>query len=61
LPSAMSPSLMEMPPGWKTVGDVESSTDWMELINNHEDLVTMEELIQAKLKPCFQSYDASTT
>jgi hypothetical protein len=52
-PSAMSPSPVEIPAGWKTVGDVESSTRWMELINNHEDLVTMEELIQAKLKTLF--------
>jgi hypothetical protein len=52
-PSAMSPSLVETPPGWKTVGDVESSTCWMELINNHENPVTMEELIQAKLKTLF--------
>jgi hypothetical protein len=52
-PSAISPSLVETPPGWKTVGDVESSTHWMELINNHEDSFTMEELIQAKLKTMF--------
>ncbi len=48
-PSAMLPSLVETPPGRKTVGDVESSTHWMELINSREDPVTMEELIQAKL------------
>jgi hypothetical protein len=49
-PSAMSPSPVEMPAGQKTVGDVESSTCCMELINNHEDPVTMENLIHAKLK-----------
>jgi hypothetical protein len=32
---------------------VESSTCWMELINNREDPVTMEALIQAKLKTLF--------
>ncbi len=52
-PSAMSPSLVETPPGQKTVQDVETSTRWMELINNHEDPVTMEELIQAQLKTLF--------
>ncbi len=52
-PSTMSPSLVETPPGWKTVGDVETSTCWMELINNHEDPVTMKELIQANLKTMF--------
>jgi hypothetical protein len=52
-PSAMSPSLVEMPPGRKTVGDVETFTRWMELINNRKDPVTMEELIQAQLKTLF--------
>ncbi len=52
-PSTMSPSLVETPPGQKKVGDVELFTCWIELINNHEDPVTMEELIQAKLKTLF--------
>jgi hypothetical protein len=52
-PSGMSPGLVETPAERKTVRDVESSTCRMKLINNSEDPVTMEELIEAKLKTLF--------
>ncbi len=50
-PPTKTSSPMATPPGRKTVRDVESSTRWMEQIR--EDPVTMEELIQAKLKTLF--------